>query len=282
MKNVFGILYNPKSKDNHPNYDGACFIEKEIRSDGQEAIDEINSQHAQHEKKMSLPLPLSIVRLLAGCVALIMVVSILKADVTLAEAFSNAPWAFYSAAISGVIFGILQIYEVIKKKKHTSSDEFKEFVNNSEEAVRIAKEQLGIPQNAPSIDVFVYVYKYKNNKDFPVSGMAKYQTVECYLFQNKDKLFLADLSMVLGFEKSNFYKIEKISKRVTSQGWNKEHAINSEKYKKYKLTQNQYGTVFFKYHYSLQLAHDGNIFEILIPPYEIETISKLLNLTYQE
>ena len=282
MKNVFGILYNPKSKDNHPNYDGACFIEKEIRSDGQEAIDEINSQHAQHEKKMSLPLPLSIVRLLAGCVALIMVVSILKADVTLAEAFSNAPWAFYSAAISGVIFGILQIYEVIKKKKHTSSDEFKEFVNNSEEAVRIAKEQLGIPQNAPSIDVFVYVYKYKNNKDFPVSGMAKYQTVECYLFQNKDKLFLADLSMVLGFEKSNFYKIEKISKRVTSQGWNKEHAINSEKYKKYKLTLNQYGTVFFKYHYSLQLAHDGNIFEILIPPYEIETISKLLNLTYQE
>ena len=282
MKNVFGILYNPKSKDNHPNYDGACFIEKEIRSDGQEAIDEINSQHAHHKKKMSLPLPLSIVRLLAGYVALIMVVSILKADVTLAEAFSNAPWTFYSAAISGVIFGILQLYEVIKKKKHTCSDEFKEFVNNSEEAVRIAKEQLGIPQNAPSIDVFVYVYKYKNNKDFPVSGMAKYQTVECYLFQNKDKLFLADLSMVLGFEKSNFYKIEKISKRVTSQGWNKEHAINSEKYKKYKLTQNQYGTVFIKYHYSLQLAHDGNIFEILIPPYEIETISKLLNLTYQE
>lgn len=112
--------------------------------------------------------------------------------------------------------------------------------------------------------------------------MSKYQTVECYLFQNESKIFLADITMVLGFKKSDFVKIEKITKKVTSQGWNKDSAINSEKYKKYKLTQNQYGTVFYKYHYSLQITHEGTIYEILIPPYEIATISKLLNLTYEE
>ena len=282
MKNVFGILYDSKHKDKAATYDGACFIEKEIQSDGQEAIDEIQAQQNMHEKKMSLPLPLSIVRLLAGFVAMIMVVGILRADVSVSEAFKNAPWAFYSAAISGVIFGILQAYEYFKKKKHTKSEEFQEFVNDSEEAVQLAKQQLGIPSNAPMIDVFVYVYKLKNGKDFPVSGMSKYQTVECYLFQNERKIFLADIAMVMGFNKSDFYKIEKITKKATSLGWNKDSAINSEKYKKYKLTQNQYGTVFFKYYYSLQIAHEGYVYEILIPPYEVAIFSKLLNLTYEE
>lgn len=282
MKNVFGILYNSKTKTKAVDYDGACFIEKQIRTDNQEEIDDINSQQELHQKKMSLPLPLSIIRLIAGFVAMIAVVGILRADVTISEAFSNAPWAFYSAAISGIVFGILQVYEILKKKKHTESEEFKEFVNDSEEAVRMAKEQLGIPSSAPMVDVFVYVYKYKRDKDVPVSGFAKYNTVECYLFQNESKIFLADITMVLGFNKCDFVKIEKISKKVTSQGWNKDQAINSEKYKKYKLTQNQYGTVFFKYHYSLQVAHEGKIYEILIPPYEVALIAKLLNLPYEE
>lgn len=282
MKNVFGILYNSKLKNQAAEYDGSCFIEKQIHSDSQEAIDDINVQQGLHEKKMSLPLPLSIIRLLSGFVAMVMVVGILRADVSVSDAFKNAPWAFYSAAISGIIFGILQAYEFIKKKKHTNSEEFKEFVNESEEAIDLAKKQLGIPLNAPKIDVFVYVYKLKKGKDVPVTSMAKYQNVECYLFQNESKIFLADITMVLGFKKSDFVKIEKITKKVTSQGWNKDSAINSEKYKKYKLTQNQYGTVFYKYHYSLQISHDGTIYEILIPPYEISTISRLLNLTYEE
>jgi len=282
MKNVFGILYDSKAKNKSGDYDGACFIEKQIRSDGQDAIDDINTQQELHQKKMSLPLPLSIIRLIAGFVAIITVVGILRADVSISEAFANAPWAFYSAAISGIVFGILQIYEILKKKKHTKSEEFQEFVADSEEAVRMAKEQLGIPLSAPMIDVFVYVYKYKKEKDVPVSGLAKYNTFECYLFQNESKIFLADITMVLGFNKSDFVKIEKITKKVTSQGWNKEQAINSEKYKKYKLTQNQYGTVFFKYHYSLQLSHKGNIYEILIPPYEVALIAKLLALPYEE
>lgn len=282
MKNVFGILYNAKLKSQLTEYDGACFIEKQIHSDGQEAIDDINTQQGLHEKKMSLPIPLSIIRLLAGFVAMVTVVGILRADVSVSEAFKNAPWAFYSAAISGIVFGILQAYEIFKKKKHTNSEEFKEFVNESETAIDLAKQQLGIPRNAPKVDIFVYVYKLKKDVDVPVSGLSKYQTVECYLFQNESKIFLADITMVLGFKKSDFVKIEKITKRVTSQGWNKDSAINSEKYKKYKLTQNQYGTVFYKYHYSLQIAHEGTIYEILIPPYEIATISKLLNLTYEE
>ena len=213
---------------------------------------------------------------------MITVVGILRADVTISEAFANAPWAFYSAAISGIVFGVLQVYEILKKKKHTKSEEFKEFVNQSEEAVRMAKEQLCIPSSAPMVDVFVYVYKYKKDKDVPVSGFAKYNTVECYLYQNESKIFLADITMVLGFNKCDFVKIEKITKKVTSQGWNKEQAINSEKYKRFKLTQNQYGTVFFKYHYSLQITHDGAIYEILIPPYEVSLIAKLLDLPYEE
>ena len=282
MKNVFGILYNSKTKDKAADYDGACFIEKQIQSDGQDAINDINIQQELQQKKMSLPLPLSIIRLIAGFVAMITVVGILRADVTISEAFANAPWAFYSAAISGIVFGVLQVYEILKKKKHTKSEEFKEFVNESEEAVRMAKEQLGIPSSAPMLDVFVYVYKYKKGKDVPVSGFAKYNTVECYLYQNESKIFLADITMVLGFNKCDFVKIEKITKKVTSQGWNKEQAINSEKYKRFKLTQNQYGTVFFKYHYSLQITHDGAIYEILIPPYEVALIAKLLDLPYEE
>ena len=124
MKNVFGILYNSKYKNQAADYDGACFIEKQIQSDSQEAIDDINTQQGLLEKKMSLPLPLSIIRLLAGFVAMIMVVGILRADVSVSEAFKNAPWAFYSAAISGIVFGILQAYEFLKKMFNSKKASF--------------------------------------------------------------------------------------------------------------------------------------------------------------
>ena len=69
---------------------------------------------------------LSIIRLLAGFVAMIMVVGILRADVSVSEAFKNAPWAFYSAAISGIVFGILQAYEFLKKMFNSKKASFTE------------------------------------------------------------------------------------------------------------------------------------------------------------
>ena len=282
MKNVFGVQHSKDKKTSINDFDGAEFICKQIKAERLDSINNIDEAEEVQKKKMSLPLPLSILKGLSFFAGMVIILGILRADVTISEAFANAPGIFYALPIVWIIFGILQVMEIVKKKKHMASDEFEEFIQNSEETAARSMQELGIPITAPLVDVFSYAYKLKKDKTVPVSGNNQYVTVEFFLYQDESKLYLADHTSVFGFNKKDFVKIEKIAKRTTSLGWNKPDAFNSDKYKKYKITQNQYGTVFYKYHYSLQLSSSGKIFEILVPPYEIATISRILNLPYEE
>ena len=282
MTNVFGMLKDKTKKASANDFDGSEFIVKQINSHSMQSINNIDEANETSKKKMKLPLPLSILKSVCLFVGMITLISILRAEVTISEALENAPFVFYILGISFIIFGILQIAEIIKRKKYMSSEEYLIFVEEYEETAARAMQELGIPMTSPKIDIFSYAYKIKKNKDYPVSGNSKYFTTPFFLFQDESTLYLSDYTAVFGFKKNDFVKIEKIAKKTTSLGWNKEDAINSEKYKKYKLTQNQYGTVFYKYYYSLQISRAGKIFEILVPPYEIATLAKLINLPYKE
>ncbi len=60
--------------------------------------------------------------------------------------------------------------------------------------------------------------------------------------------------------------------------WNKEESIKSERYKPYKMTENNLGFVIIKNYYALKLHTNFGEYEILIPPYEIETFTAMLRI----
>ncbi len=280
MTNVFSILIDKKASD--AKCDGDEFIVRRIDNTSLDTFNQLEEGRSEQEKKLKLPLPLSILKSLAFFAGMVVAVGILRADVTISEAYANAPEMFYIMGASWVLFGALQGAEVLKRKKHVKSAEFEEFVQDSEKAAKKFKEYLSIPDNAPLIDVFGYPYKVKKGKEKPASAISKYVNLEMFLFQDAETVYLADHAEVFAFSKSEFVKIEKFTEKVTSTGWNKETSCTSKQYKQYKITENQYGTQFYQYHYSLQLAHEGKIFEIIVPPYEIAALASLLNLTYEE
>ena len=280
MINVFSILIDKKS--NEAKYNGDVFIVRKIDEHSLDTINQLEEDKQEQEKKLKLPLPLSILKSLAFFVGIVIIVGILRADVSISEAYSNAPGLFYAMGASWLVFGILQVAEILKRNKHVASDEFEEFLQDSEAAANKFKDILGIPDKAPLVDVFGYPYKIKNGKEKNASSVSKYVNIEMFLYHDAENIYLADHTTVFAFSKKEFVKIEKITEKITSTGWTKEEPCTSKKYKQYKISENQYETQFYKYHYSLQLSHLGNVFEILVPPYEIAAFSSVLNLNYDE
>lgn len=54
--------------------------------------------------------------------------------------------------------------------------------------------------------------------------------------------------------------------------------MNSPTYKPYKVRANQYGMLFVKPYYGMQFKGAEGEYEILIPPYELETMRSLVEL----
>lgn len=283
MTNVFGFHFVKGQKASIDKFDGSDFIVKKVSKQCSEKLDNIDESQNEHKKRMSLPLSLTILKYLALFIGMIMFVGILRAEVSILEAFENAPFVFYAGGIAWVVYAVLLLSEWLKKNKHMASDSYTEYIDDTQQQTTVSMQELGIPQNAPSVDVFCYAYKYnKKNEQVQVKSDFKYIALEMYIFQDEHKLYLADLTTVFAFDKKEFVNLEKIEKRTAFSGWNKEDTLNSERYKKYKLTANQYGTIFCKYHYSLQISSNGKLFELLIPPYEIATFANIIGKTYKE
>ena len=111
MINIFGFHFEKGSKIEIQEFDGSEFIIKKLSQQNSERLDDINESKEEHEKKMSLPLPLALLKYIALFAGMIAVVGILRAEVTIAQAYANAPAVFYIGGIGWVVYVILQLTE---------------------------------------------------------------------------------------------------------------------------------------------------------------------------
>ena len=61
-------------------------------------------------------------------------------------------------------------------------------------------------------------------------------------------------------------------------GWNKEIGINEGIYKQYKLTTDKFGLICCKRYHVTEIIHNGEIYVIYIPDYELPQIEQLTGL----
>ena len=228
-----------------------------------------------------LPFPLRIIKHLCGIMALLIIISILRADVTIAEAYQNAPGLFWVAPICAIIWLLLFISSYFKSKTVLETDESTQIFSHLDSISNEIYTELSVPFDAKEVDILLFFYKEKNgNIKVTTRGMqiTEYFNPVFKIFTDNEHLYLANLDGKYAFPLSSIVKMHTIKKRIRIEEWHKEEQCTKGIYKPYKLTTDNYGCVICKYYHILEINHQGNSWGIYIPCYELPIFEEIINI----
>ena len=276
MKNIFSI----EIKDNeNSKMVGEHFITKKIDDELQNRYNQSLENSQNYEKKASLPSWLNLVKHIVCGFSIIVTISIISSIAEIGvEAFKNAPGIFIACLVGWAIFLTLFFIEKGKKKNVENDETFKQSSHEEDIITKECLRQLNVNEDCVRIDFFGEVYKIKNGKVKNAFPIANYLNFNYYSYIEDGKLCFCDQTSVITIP---FYKVKKLikyEKKVSFYGWHKVEQQNHEKYKEYKLTVSNMGQIFTKSYYAIEFESDNETYEIVFPPYELNEISKLIDI----
>lgn len=258
---------------------GSEFI---TRTASKQKIEEYENKQKDLEQtveKSKLPLVLRIIKYLCGLFFLMGLATSAKAGFE--TALKNAPILAMSEALCGILWIILHFVSKGKEKKVLKEENAEQQSKEIDEDFKNIHNELNVPDDAAEIDVLLFKYKMKNGKINPyLSGLqtTAYINMSVKLYETKDELHIADLGNVYSFAKSELKVITTVNKRISVPTWNKDEDPRKGSFKRYKMTVNDIGNVFFKPYYILEIEHGSQIFGIYFPCYELEIVEHLTGL----
>lgn len=225
-----------------------------------------------------LPKIIRIVKYVCGITAAIFFSGMLKADVSLAEGYQNAPWIYWTFGICLVVWLVLKLLSLQKEKSVLGSDENAQVFSHWENTTDAVYAELSVPADAKEVDVLSFFYKMKDgNIKVCEKGMqvTQYFNPIFKIFADSEYLYLANLDGKYAFPLSSIIGIRTVKKHVRIAGWNKEVLYNKGIYKQYKLTIDNYGCIHCKSYHILELNHNGENWGIYFPSYELPVIEEI-------
>ena len=283
MKNIFGV--NITGDKHNTTYDGEVFIKNTISPELNNTLDE-TTEHINELEKEIQPTWIKVVRYISGLLAVLIIAGIIRglSNVTLSQAYENAPYMFYAVVILSIVWFFLFIREKIRKKNVIESEEFKKLTDNVASGTEKMYEELNIPPDAVNMDFLSYQYKIKNGNIKIVSAKitpVKYINIACLIYVRDGSLHIYHARQEWVIPLDSFTGITKINKRILIPFWNKEVPYNKDEYKQYKLTSNQYG-ISVKPYYEILIKHGEDDYCLSVPSYELEALSSLIGIEYKE
>lgn len=279
MKVFFGVDVTQDKENDR--MDGEDFIVDRVSTAQEKALEDNSEALMALQNKADLPLPLRALRYAGAFIFLCFTIGLVRGlgNVTLAEAFHNAPWIFYSLPIAGITWVALTLLRHKHKKAFDERPEVKQAIKKSQELNQRSYDTLGVPAEAATVDVLCSRYVVK--KDEPVNrpfGPYTFIATEVKLYVEGEALVLADVHQKFSIPLSSLTGLRTIQKPVTLPVWNKDAPIDQPPYSGYNLTVNQNG-VHFKYYHTLCVTReDGEQYELYFPPYEIIPFERLTGL----
>ena len=240
-----------------------------------------NTLEASSEKaeatleKSKLPKALRIVQYICCFTGLLVGSSILRADVSLAEGYQNAPWAYWIAGICLPIWFVLWIWSKRRAKAVLEIDESTQTFSHLEGTASAIYQELSVPGDAKTIDVLSFFYKIKDGElKLQEKGLqiAQYFNPEFKIFTDKENLYLANLEGKYAFPLSSIVKIHTVKKHIRIAGWNKDEKYNKGIYKQFKLTTDNFGCIHCNQYHVLEITYQGDSYGIYIPCYVLPTL----------
>lgn len=223
-------------------------------------------------KKSKHPTALRIAQYIFGLYAFVSFGGILKADVSVAQAYQNASWIFWSGGICLAAWLILWLWGRQKAKAVMGTEENAQTLSRMESTAAAIYNELSVPGDAKKVDILSFFYIDKDGKiKIQAKGMqtAEYFNKEFRMFADEENLYLANLEGKYAFPLESVVKIHTIKKHISFAGWNKDEGFNKGIYKQYKLTRDKYGCIHSKEYHILEVRHQDESFGIYFPCYEL-------------
>ena len=279
MKPIFAIDLTENKKNEQVN--GKEFLVQTPSPALIQALESSTGKANTTINKAKLPLALRIVQYSCGLLAACSLMGVGRAEVTLEQAYKNAPWVFWMGGICFALWLILWILGKLKAKSVLSMEESTQNISHLERVTQSIYAELGVPADAREMDVLSFFYKMKGEKmKLSERGMqiAQYLNPVFKLFADEENIYFVNLDGKYVFPKSAIVELQTIDKHIRIAGWNKEAVHNKGVYAPYKLTFDQYGCVHCKQYHILVLEKDGQHFGLYFPCYELPWFTKVTGI----
>lgn len=239
-----------------------------------------------YHKKATMPLWFRIIHRLIGIVALIVSTSLVKIVLnndgiaTFVKVLKEMPWFVLIGIICWIAFGLMTYIGRKKIKEIAESEAFNHSQSKAESISNSIYAELGVPAQAPFVDILSFQYKIKDGKLKPKGESGKivpFINIAFKIHSDSKNLYLTEMENKYAFSFSEIKGIKMIKERGFIQAWNKEEDFNKGEYKQYKITKNDYG-YYFKHYCILELEHNGEVWQIYFPDYELPIVEKITGL----
>lgn len=285
MKPFYGIDRTTLKKNTF--HEGDCFIAATVSDMTRQSYVRALQSAAKELEATKLNPILRGLKTVCSWITLIVFIGTIRAlgNVTIAEAFENAPFIFWLMGGCGVVWLVLTYLTNRKAKAVMAGEDFNMSTRRLEGEIDRVFRELQVPEDAKQVDVVQLTYRWKNGTvkiSTTGSETTPYTNVSLRVFRREDVLCLADLENRYELPISAMRRLKMVKKPLVIQGWNKEEKLNDPFYKPYKLTMDNYERVHTKSYGLLELNHDGVDWALWLPPYELNYISALTGLPITE
>lgn len=283
MKPLFGIDLTQDKHNERSNCQ--AFLVDTVSPESSAALDRAVSDAQKLQKKTSLPIILQIVMTVCAILPVSFVLGFLRAfsendDLTLAQAFQNAGELLAVAVVFFLIFLALLIYSKTRKKRIAAEMNAETLEKRLEQMTAAVYNELGVPENAPAVELLVFGYQMKDGEVKPKAvkaGVGPYANIEFRVYTEGGRLYIADVTSKYAVDRSALRNIRMVKKAIRLPAWIKPVPHDYGVYKQFKITVDQYG-VYMKYHYALEFEQDGELWGIYFPSYELPAIKEILGI----
>ena len=285
MKPFYGIDRTTLKKNIF--HEGDCFIAATVSDMTRQSYERALQSAAKELEATKLNPVLRGLKTVCSWITLFGFLSTIRAlrNVTIAEAFENAPFIFWLMGGCGMVWLVLTYLTNRKAKAVMAGEDFNMSTRRLESEIDRVFRELQVPEDAKEVDVVQLTYRWKNGTvkiSTTGSETTPYTNVSLRVFRREDVLCLADLENRYELPIAAMRRLKMVKKPLVIQGWNKEEKLNDPFYKPYKLTMDNYERVHTKSYGLLELNHDGVDWALWLPPYELNYISALTGLPITE
>ncbi|MBQ8892841.1 MAG: hypothetical protein IJ043_00350 [Clostridia bacterium] len=205
-------------------------------------------------------------------------------DFSLRAAYEDSPWLFWLVAAMWI--GTVAVW-ILLSKKQKKADESEEDADldpafsDLESIGEAIAAELGIPENAPLVDVITFTYKQKDDEAVPKAADPDFTpyTIEIlHAYREGENLCLVGEADQYAFPLSGLKTIRTVDKRLSVFSfWNKETNFDEGIYRAYDIKEKDSNLLIKPYHI-LEAEINGTLWGIYFPCYELPVFEELTGL----
>ena len=269
-KNIFGVS-NTADK-----IDGADFIVRQTSDELLKKMDNVGAEANALVEKGTPSRRWALFRtLLLTMGMLLLMFGIFNANsagvYSFSGVFQTSPVLMIAAIGCIVLAVVMLIIERIRLKKAGQNEEITEWRTRLKEAEQEAFDALQTPPDAILMDLFTVTYSLKNGE----MRNATYTAFDFHAWIENECLCLADVESVVAIPLDAIKSISELPGKMQFYFWNKKEPPQSEAYRQYSIRKTYFGAYSIKGVCAAHIRGDFGEYELLIPPYELETFLRL-------